>query len=114
MWLTKLPLTASVITEVINVFLNYLFLSVLNKGIGYSALATVTSSAVTTSVYICIYRKTFKNMGVKLNGLQINKEALKISADYGAPSMFQQMAMYACTTLDAPLTNTCATAAISG
>ena len=114
MGLTKLPLTASVVTGVINVFLNYLFLSVLNKGIGYSALATVTSSTVTTFVYICIYIKLFKNMGVKLNGIRINREILKNSADYGAPSMFQQMAMYACTALVAPLTNTCATAALSG
>ena len=114
MGLTKLPLTASVVTGVINVFLNYLFLSVLNKGIGYSALATVISSTVTTFVYICIYIKLFKNMGVKLNGIRINREILKNSADYGAPSMFQQMAMYACTALVAPLTNTCATAALSG
>ena len=114
MGLTKLPLPASVVTGVINVFLNYLFLSVLNKGIGYSALATVTSSTVTTFVYICIYIKLFKNMGVKLNGIRINREILKNSADYGAPSMFQQMAMYACTALVAPLTNTCATAALSG
>ena len=53
-------------------------------------------------------------MGVKLNGIRINREILKNSADYGAPSMFQQMAMYACTALVAPLTNTCATAALSG
>ena len=53
-------------------------------------------------------------MGLKLNGIKINKEVLKNSTDYGAPSMFQQMAMYACTVLVAPLTNTCATAALSG
>ena len=114
MGLTKIPLTASVVTGVINVFLNYLFLSVLNKGIGYSALATVISATITTTVYICIYIKLFKNMGLKLNGIKINKEVLKNSVDYGAPSMFQQMTMYACTVLVAPLTNTCATAALSG
>ena len=53
-------------------------------------------------------------MGVKLNGIRINRVILKNSADYGAPSMFQQMAMYACTALVAPLTNTCTTAALSG
>ena len=114
MGLTKLPLTASIITGVINVFLNYLFLSVFDKGIGYSALATVISAMIITSVYICIYIKLFRNMGVKLNGIRINKEIFKNSIDYGTPSMFQQMAMYACTALVSPLTNTCATAALSG
>ena len=112
--LTKLPLTASVITGIINVGLNYLFLSVFHKGIGYSALATVIAALVTTIVYIYIYIKLFKNMGVKIRGIKFNKEMFKKSVDYGTPSMFQQMAMYACTALVSPLTNTCATAALSG
>ena len=114
MGLTKLPLTASVITGIINVGLNYLFLSVMHKGIGYSALATVIAASITTIVYIYIYIKLFKNMGVKIRGIKFNKEMFKESVDYGTPSMFQQMAMYACTALVSPLTNTCATAALSG
>ena len=50
MGLTKIPLVISVITGVINVGLNYLFLAVLDKGIGYSALSTVISSGITTLV----------------------------------------------------------------
>ena len=114
MGFTKIPLTASIVTGVINVILNYLFLSVLNKGIGYSALASVISSATTTCVYVFIYIKLFKNMEVKLRGLKINWEMFKNSIGYGAPSMFQQMAMYTCTALVSPLTNTCTTAALSG
>lgn len=114
MGLTTIPLTTSVVMGVINIVLNYLFLSVFNKGIGYSALATVISASVTTLVYICIYIKLFNNMGVKLNGFKINKEMLKNSIGYGAPSMFQQMAMSVCTVLVAPLTNTCTTVALSG
>lgn len=114
MGLTKIPLMASVVTGIINVFLNYMFLNVFDKGIGYSAMATVISTAITTSVYIYIFVRLFKNMGIKLSGININKEELKDSLGYGMPSMFQQMAMYACTALVAPLTNTCATAAISG
>lgn len=114
MGLTKLPLTASIVTGVINVGLNYLFLGVLNKGIGFSALATVISVLATTIVYICIYIKLFKDMGVESKGIKINREVLKHSIDYGAPSMFQQMVMYACTAMVSPLTNTCATAALSG
>ena len=114
MGMTKFPLTASVITGVINVILNYLFLAVLGKGIGYSALATVIATSVTSIVYIVIYIKLFKNMGIKSGRIRIDREVLRVSTDYGMPSMFQQMVMYACTTLVAPLTNTCATAALSG
>ena len=114
MGLTKIPLVTSVVTGVINVALNYLFLAVLDKGIGYSALSTVISAAITTVVYIIIFVGLFKDMGVELGGIRINKEVLKGSADYGTPSMFQQMAMYACTALVSPLTNTCTTAALSG
>ena len=114
MGLTKLPLVASVITGVINVALNYLFLAVLKKGIGYSALSTVISSAIIVIVYICIFIKLFKNMGVNLRGIKISKEVLKESFNYGTPSMLQQMTMYACTALVSPLTNTCTTAALAG
>lgn len=114
MGLTKIPLVISVITGVVNIALNYLFLSVFNKGIGYSALATVISSSITTFIYFCIYIKMFKNMGIKLGRMRINKVLLMNSVGYGMPSMFQQMVMYACTALVSPLTNTCATAAISG
>ena len=114
MGLTKIPLTASMVTGVINVALNYLFLAVMGKGIGYSALATVIATTVTTVVCIAIYIKLFKNMGVKSGAIKLNREVLKNSTDYGMPTMFQQMVMYACTALVAPLANTCATAALSG
>ena len=111
---TIIPLVTSVVTGVINIILNYLFLSVYDKGIGYSALATVISTTVAVFVYMYIYIKLFKNMGVKLRGFKINKKMLKDSIDYGTPSMFQQMAMYACTAVVSPLVNTCSTAALSG
>ena len=114
MGLTKLPLTASVITGLINISLNCLFLSVFDKGIGYSALSTVIASSVTTIMYIIVYIRMFRNMGLKLNGLRINKALLINSAGYGIPSMLQQMAMYGCTALVSPLTNTCTTVALSG
>ena len=114
MGMTKIPLTASVSTGVINVLLNYVFLSLMGLGIGYSALATVISSAITTGVYLVIYTGFFKKLGVKLGGLKLNRETLRVSVSYGSPSMLQQMAMYACTTLVSPLTNSCSSAALSG
>lgn len=114
MGMTKLPLIASVVTGVFNVSLNYLFLSVLNKGIGYSALATVISTFIVTIFYIVYYTKLFKNFGVSSNGINFNLKDLKISFDYGAPSMLQQMAMSSCTAIVSPLANSCSTAALSG
>ena len=114
MGVTKLPLAASFISGVINVGLNYLFLSVFDKGIGFSALATLISTGVVTVLYFVIYIKMFKNMGIKLKGLSLNKEDLKQSFNYGTPSLFQQMTMCSCTALVSPLANTCSTAAISG
>lgn len=114
MGLTKIPLIASFITGVINVLLNFLFLSVLGQGIQYSALATVIASVITTIAYIFIYLRLFKNLNISLKGFRFSKEDMKNSVDYGAPSMLQQMTMFACTALVSPLTNTCATAAISG
>ena len=97
MGMTKIPLLASIITGVINVVLNYLFLSVFRKGIEYSALATIISSAVTSIVYICIYVKLFRRMDIKGGKIKFDRDILKNSVGYGAPSMFQQMAMLSCT-----------------
>ena len=114
MGLTKFPLIASIVAGLSNIAFNFLFLSVLGKGIEYSALATIISVIIVTFFYFCIFIKLFKNIGIKSTKLTINKETLMGSADYGAPSMLQQMVMYACTAVVSPLTNTCATAAISG
>lgn len=114
MGLTKMPLATSVTTGIINVTLNYLFLGVLDKNIGYSALATIIASSVSTVIYFYIYARLFKNMGVSNTPFKINKNLLYQSIEYGSPSALQQMAMYACTAMISPLTNTCATAAIAG
>ena len=114
MGMTKLPLCASVVAGVFNVSLNYLFLAVLNKGIGYSALATIISTSIVVIFYIIYYKKMFFDFGIKANGIKFNLLDLKASFDYGAPSMFQQMAMSSCTTIVSPLANSCSTAALSG
>ena len=112
--MTKFPLLASVVSGVFNVSLNYLFLGVLDKGIGYSALATVIAVGAVVLFYFIVYARIFKNMGISSRGIRFEREDLKKSFGYAAPSMFQQMAMTSCTALVSPLTNTCSTAALSG
>lgn len=114
MGMTKLPLASSVVSGVFNILLNYIFLAVLKKGIGYSAFATVIAATVISTFYFIVYGKLFKNLGVTFKGFRFNKDELKSSVSYGAPSMLQQMAMSCCTAIVSPLTNTCSTAAISG
>ena len=114
MGMTKLPLAASVISGIFNIFFNYLFLGVLGKGIAHSALSTLISITVVTLFYFIIFIRLFKNMGITFKGFKFNFDDLKKSFDYGAPSMFQQMTMTSCTALVSPLTNTCSTAALSG
>lgn len=114
MGITKMPFFASIVTGVFNVSLNFLFLGIMHKSIGYSALATVFSTLIVTIFYFIIYKRMFKNMGIVAKGIRLNRNDLKHSFYYGAPSMFQQMAMTCCTAVVSPLTNTCSTAALSG
>lgn len=114
MGMTKMPLIASVVTGCFNISLNYLFLGVLNKGVGYSALATILSTSVAMLFYFITYKKLFKNMGITAKGIKFELAELKRSFDYGAPTMLQQMTMSGCTAIVSPLTNTCSTAALSG
>jgi Na+-driven multidrug efflux pump len=53
-------------------------------------------------------------MSLSIKSTGISRDLLKNSISYGTPTMLQQMAMYACTAIVSPLTNSCATAAISG
>lgn len=115
MGLTKLPLTASIFTGIINVILNYVFLGVMGKSIGYSALASIIANSVSVIFYLFVFTDIFKNMGINIfQKMTVSREQIKISLSYGAPTLFQQMAMYSCTTIVSPLTNKCSTAAISG
>ena len=114
MGMTRLPLVSSIITGICNVALNFLFLVILDKGIGYSALATIISTLLAAVFYFVVLTNVFRNMNMPAGRFRINKDMLKNSFDYGAPSMFQQMTMYCCTAVVSPLVNTCSTAAISG
>lgn len=112
--MTKLPLFASIMVGVFNISLNYLFLGVLKKSIGYSAFATIVSTAIAIIFYFVFYKRLFMDYGVKTKSIKFNLLDLKTSFDYGAPSMFQQMAMSSCTAIVSPLANSCSTAALSG
>lgn len=114
MGLTKLPLFASIVAGIFNVVLNYLFLSVMGKGIGYSALASIISTFAVVVFYFIMFKKLFASYGLKIKGIYFDKDEVRCSFDYGAPTMLQQMTMTCCSAIVAPLVNTCSTAALSG
>lgn len=114
MGLTKMPLCASVVVGILNVTLNYIFLSVLGKGIFFSALSTVIATSCATIFYFIVHIRIMRSLGLRLRKVTANKAEMKNSFLYGFPTMVQQMVMYSCTAFVSPLTNTCSTAAISG
>lgn len=114
MGMTKLPMIASLVSGVFNVLFNYVFLGCLGKGIEYSALSSILSTALIAIIYMVFYIRLFKAMGVKQKGIQFSRSALQQSMSYGAPTMFQQMIMYGGGAMISPLVNTCPIPAISG
>ncbi len=112
--LTKIPLIISILSGIINIVANYIFLVVLRKGIAFCALSTVIATSLSTVYYLSRLIRLFKSMNINLRKTEFGNSEIKQSLDFGIPTMVQQIAMYACTAIVSPLTNTCSTAAISG
>lgn len=112
--LTAMPLITSIITGILNIAGNYIFLVVLQKGIEYCALSTVIATTLSSVFYLIVFVRLFKAWGISHKGFLITKNEIRHSCAFGFPTMFQQIAMYACGAVVAPLVNTCSTAAISG
>ncbi len=112
--ITKMPLIASITSGVLNVFGNWLFLGVLNKGIAYCALSTVIATSVVCIIYVFKFLNIFHSMDLRLRNSSFNCTELKKSVVFALPTMLQQIVMYASTTVVSPLINSCGTASISG
>jgi len=112
--LTILPLFASVISNIINITGNYILIRFFNLGVMGTAIATIFAAFCVAVFYYLTLTKELKKSGIKLGGFYIDKNELKLSFNYGFPSMLQQSVMYICTALVSPLTNLCGTSAIAG
>ncbi|MBR2860746.1 MAG: MATE family efflux transporter [Clostridia bacterium] len=112
--MTKLPLIASIISNVLNITLNYVFIKFLHFGVEGTALASVISASVIGIFYIVMILKAFKKVGVSFKGIYFDKEEIRQSIRFGVPTTLQQSIMYLCTTLVSPLTNSCGASAIAG
>jgi len=112
--LTVIPLIASVMTNIINISGNYILIKYAGLGTKGAAVSTVFSAFCVSILYIFTLMRAFKNKGIKLKGIYIEKQDVKRSLAFGFPTMLQQMVMYLCTAMVSPLTNLCGASAISG
>ena len=111
---TTMPFIASILTNVINIAGNYIFIKFCNMGIMGTALATNLSSLAVTLLYLVMFSRIFKRLGLKLGGLYFDTSEIKFSLSFAFPNTLQQSVMYFCTAITSPLTNLCGQAAISG
>ena len=74
---TKMPLVASAISGIFNVFFNFLFLKVMHKGIHYCAISTIFSTSIITVFYILTFMRLFKREGIISKGVKFRKDEIK-------------------------------------
>lgn len=111
---TKIPFAASVITCVLNIAGNYIFVKVFDMGVLGLALATVLAAFCVSVFYIVQFIRSFKTMKVPARGLYFSSMELGTSVAYAIPNMLQQSVMYFCTAFISPLTNLSGESAIAG
>lgn len=83
------PLYYLIISSLVNIGLDYLFIGVLGLGVWSAAIATVASQLL--SVCLCLFRLTRIDAAyrVRIRELRIDREMLKMILRYGLPSGFQ-------------------------
>ncbi len=108
------PFIASIISNLLNIFGNYVFIRYCGMKAEGTAYATALSAFVVSLFYLLIFLRTFKKEKIDVKGLYFSKEELSDSWNYSFPTMLQQSVMYMCTAFVSPLTNQCGAAAIAG
>lgn len=108
------PFVASVISNILNIFGNYIFIKHFDMRVEGTAYATVISAFIISVFYLITFIITFKNEKISIRGLYFLSDELSESWSYSFPTMLQQSVMYMCTAFVSPLTNKCGAAAIAG
>jgi len=111
---TSFPVKISILTNVLNVAGNILFIAVLHTGIAGSALSCVIANFISAVCYILKICSEFKKTGIVPEKLDFNRKEIMKSLKLGIPCMFQQFAMYFSSAGVQPVINNLGTAAIAG
>lgn len=112
--ISKAPLALSIISNVLNIVMNFVFIKKFGMGVEGTALATVFSAFFVSVIYFFLFVKICRKLNVKITSVYFNKNELKTSLSYAVPTMLQQSVMYLSTALVSPLTNSCGASAIAG
>ncbi len=111
---TSYPVKISLLTNVLNVIGNILFIAVFKTGIIGSALSCVIANAISAVLYLLKIHSEFKSAGVVSEKIYFNLREIKESLKLGIPCMFQQLSMYISSAGIQPMINNLGTAAIAG
>jgi len=112
--MSKIALSASVISCFLNILGNYLLIAVFDIGVAGAAISTVFASFAVAIYYMVQFSRIFKKIGSSLKGISFSADEFKNTFSYGFPNMLQQSVMYLSTTIVSPLVNACGTSAIAG
>ena len=99
------PLITSIVSAVVNITLNVFCLTVWHTGVWGLTLSSVISCAVVFVCYFLKFRSCMKQMGVHKEKVKLSLSLVRNSLPYALPTCFQQVAMYFCGLLIAPLCN---------
>ena len=108
------PLIMSIISSVINVAGNVIFVIFTPLGVSGVALATTLSAIITTILYIIKFKKIFSELGCIRQKLFLDETAFKECLRYGIPCMLQQMSMYISSLAVSPMVNILGSTATAG
>ena len=108
------PFIVSIISAVLNVSGNLIFVALLGMGTEGLALASVLAALAVDIAYIIRIRAIFRKMGLGGERFKFSFSHISSSLAFALPNMTQQMAMYFAGTLISPIINGLGKAATAG
>lgn len=108
------PLYYLILSSVLNVVLDILFIAGFHSGVGGAALATVISQFV--SVVLCVVRlmRTREGHRIRLRSLSVDRTMLRVILRYGVPSGLQSSVIGIANVVVQSYINAFGTAAVAG
>ncbi|MCI7146181.1 MAG: MATE family efflux transporter [Clostridiales bacterium] len=88
---TKRPLICLVVSGIVNVGLNLLFVALFKMGVAGVGIATVTANGVSCGMILCFLAREEEAFRIRLRGIKIHKEQLVRIARIGVPAGVQGM-----------------------
>ncbi|MGN0986781.1 MAG: MATE family efflux transporter [Otoolea sp.] len=91
---SRAPLLVLILTTIVNVILDIVLVGILRLGVTGAALATILSQAVSGLSLLLYIRLRVPLLCLTLKDLRLNREMLRLTADFSSISAVQQTALY--------------------